>query len=282
MCPTAIDIDPRYSDQLWVKDCRFENICGAGRDHQQREESADTRSASRTPSCATCRSSRGSARAARTSPATAPMYRVANFNYGLILPGEGDAGHIDTLYERRAAERDAGAAAAGDRAAAADARLGQRPHARRRRATAQTDDTAAIQKAIDAASRALLPDRLLHRPRHDHAEARHRADRAASRADAVRSAGRHARLSGRRRAEGGARSAARRHQHRERPRHLRPAASIRARRAPVDGGRAVAHRRRAVPAAATAAGTRSAFNDPHAPIRDLAASAGAASIRASG
>src|SRR5450631_2798661 len=27
--PTAIDIDPHYSDELWVKDSRFENISGA-------------------------------------------------------------------------------------------------------------------------------------------------------------------------------------------------------------------------------------------------------------
>src|ERR1035438_7890336 len=26
--PVGIDIDPQYSDQLWVKDCRFENISG--------------------------------------------------------------------------------------------------------------------------------------------------------------------------------------------------------------------------------------------------------------
>ncbi len=34
----AIDIDPHYYDQLWAKDCRFENIPGAGDSHQQREE----------------------------------------------------------------------------------------------------------------------------------------------------------------------------------------------------------------------------------------------------
>ena len=33
--PAAIDIDPQYYDQLWVKDSRFENISGAGGDHQQ-------------------------------------------------------------------------------------------------------------------------------------------------------------------------------------------------------------------------------------------------------
>ena len=38
--PTAIDIDPHYSDELWVKDCRFENISERGGHHQQREESA--------------------------------------------------------------------------------------------------------------------------------------------------------------------------------------------------------------------------------------------------
>jgi hypothetical protein len=36
--PTAIDIDPGYSDELWVKDCAFEKISRAGSDHQQREK----------------------------------------------------------------------------------------------------------------------------------------------------------------------------------------------------------------------------------------------------
>jgi hypothetical protein len=27
--PTAIEIDPQYSDELWAKDCRFENVSGA-------------------------------------------------------------------------------------------------------------------------------------------------------------------------------------------------------------------------------------------------------------
>ena len=38
--PTAIDIDPHYSDELWVKDCRFENISDGCCHHQQRKESA--------------------------------------------------------------------------------------------------------------------------------------------------------------------------------------------------------------------------------------------------
>ena len=35
--PTAIDIDPQYSDELWVKDCRFEDISRPHGHHQQRE-----------------------------------------------------------------------------------------------------------------------------------------------------------------------------------------------------------------------------------------------------
>ena len=37
--PTAIDIDPGYYDQLWVKDSRFENISGAGGNQQPEKPS---------------------------------------------------------------------------------------------------------------------------------------------------------------------------------------------------------------------------------------------------
>jgi hypothetical protein len=46
--PTAIDIDPHYSDQLWVKDCRFENISGRPSSSAMRR-ARSPRSASRTP-----------------------------------------------------------------------------------------------------------------------------------------------------------------------------------------------------------------------------------------
>ena len=39
--PTAIDIDPGYSEELWVKDSRFDNIYGPRNSIRQREESAD-------------------------------------------------------------------------------------------------------------------------------------------------------------------------------------------------------------------------------------------------
>ena len=40
-----------------------------------------------------------SARAARSVAGKGAIYRVTNFNYGLILPGEGMTGVIDTLYD---------------------------------------------------------------------------------------------------------------------------------------------------------------------------------------
>ena len=63
--PVGIDIDPHYSDQLWVKDSRFENVSQRRRRHQQREERDDPDRRSRTRCARTCRCSRDSARAAR-------------------------------------------------------------------------------------------------------------------------------------------------------------------------------------------------------------------------
>ena len=68
--PVAIDIDPHYSDQLWVKDSRFENVSRPWSSSATRR-TRRPRSASRTRSARTCRSSRGFARAARRSPAPA-------------------------------------------------------------------------------------------------------------------------------------------------------------------------------------------------------------------
>ena len=111
----------------------------------------------------------------------APIYRVKDFNYGLVVPGLGTIGHLDTHYRRR-------------RRSPHCRRRCRRRSARCRRSTqwvnvrtlgvkgdGETDDTAAHPDGDRHAPRALLPDRLLHRPRHDHAEARHGADRAASR-----------------------------------------------------------------------------------------------------
>ena len=69
--PTAIDIDPQYSDQLWVKDSRFENLRRPWSSSATRRMRRP-RSASRMPSARTCRSSPDFATAAGRSPAPAP------------------------------------------------------------------------------------------------------------------------------------------------------------------------------------------------------------------
>ena len=95
--PAAIDIDPHYSDQLWVKDCRFENISGAavviGNEKSPLTEIGFENAVLKdVPVFALLRES------GKKVPGKGPVYRIANFNYGLIVPGEGMAGAIGMLY----------------------------------------------------------------------------------------------------------------------------------------------------------------------------------------
>jgi len=95
--PAAIDIDPHYSDQLWVKDCRFENISGAavviGNEKSPLTEIGFENAVLKdVPVFALFRES------GKKVPGKGPVYRIANFNYGLIVPGEGMAGAIGMLY----------------------------------------------------------------------------------------------------------------------------------------------------------------------------------------
>ena len=283
----AIDIDPHYSDQLWVKDSRFENVSKAvvvisneknaddpGRLRERGlRERAGVRAVSRERQDAT--------------PAPAPIYRVKNFNYGLVVAGaRRDAATSTRSTTPTPLRALPDAAAAGDRAAAADRRLGQRPHARRQ--GRRPDRRHRRDPEGDRhASRALFPQRLLHRPQHDRAEARHGAHRAASRHDPARSARFHARLS---------RASARRRPVLEAPRGgtnivsgigIYTGGDQSARDGhSLDGGRAVAHERRAVPRRRRHAICRPRSDPrsttPAAAARRSRPAAGARSIRASG
>lgn len=95
--PAAIDIDPHYSDQLWVKDCRFENVSRAAviisnEKSPLTEIGIEDAVAKDVPALALFRES------GKTVPGKGPVYRVANFNFGLIVPGEGRTGSIGMLY----------------------------------------------------------------------------------------------------------------------------------------------------------------------------------------
>jgi len=96
--PVAIDIDPRYSDELWVKDSRFEHISKAAviisnEKSPLTEIGFENGVFQDVPTLALLRES------GKTVQGKGAIYRVANFNYGLILPGEGRTGAIGMRYD---------------------------------------------------------------------------------------------------------------------------------------------------------------------------------------
>jgi sugar lactone lactonase YvrE len=95
--PTAVDIDPTYSDQLWIKDSRFENVTQAAviisnEKNPSTEVGVENAVCRNVPVFVKFRES------GRTQAGPGPIYRVANFNYGLVLPTLGVLGHLDTLF----------------------------------------------------------------------------------------------------------------------------------------------------------------------------------------
>jgi len=96
--PEAIDIDPQYYDQLWVKDSRFENISGAavviGNEKSPLNEIGFENAVLKdVPVFALFRES------GKKVAGKGPVYRIENFNYGLIVPGEGMTGAIGMVYD---------------------------------------------------------------------------------------------------------------------------------------------------------------------------------------
>ena len=96
--PTAIDLDPGYPDQLWVKDSRFENITGPTvvislERSPLTEIGFENAIFNNAPTFAKLRES------GKTIPGKGTLYKVTTFNYGLIVPGEGRMGTIGMRYE---------------------------------------------------------------------------------------------------------------------------------------------------------------------------------------
>ena len=153
--PVGIEIDRGYSDSLWGKDVRFENVSQAGVVVSE-EKSAftqigfDNAIAVNTPVFARFRDS------GRTVAGQGPRYRVSDFSHGLKLPGLGTIGAFAT-----------------DLTMAPLARVPARPKPAIRAlppvsqwASARdlgvkgddtTDDTAALQRAIDTHRVVYLP-----------------------------------------------------------------------------------------------------------------------------
>ena len=96
--PTAIAIDEEYSDQLWVKDCRFEHVSGSAvvisnEKSPLTEIGFENAVIDDVPTLALFRES-GKKVAGKGS-----IYRVKTFNFGLIVPEEGRLGTIGMRYD---------------------------------------------------------------------------------------------------------------------------------------------------------------------------------------
>ena len=98
--PTAVDIDEGYPDELWVTECRFEQIAHAAvviSDEQSplTEIGFENDVLRDVPVFARYRES------GRAVAAPGPIYRVDAFNFGLIVPGEGEMGKMGEIWKAR-------------------------------------------------------------------------------------------------------------------------------------------------------------------------------------
>jgi len=97
----AIDIDPRYSDELWVKDCRFEHVSSAAiiisnENSPLTEIGFENAVLQDVPTFARFRES------GKTVAGKGPIYQASAFNYGLIVPAEGKMGTVGMIYDAKA------------------------------------------------------------------------------------------------------------------------------------------------------------------------------------
>lgn len=96
--PSAIDLDPGYPDQLWVKDSRFEDISGpvvtVSLDQSPLTEVGfENAILSHAPAFAKLRES------GRIIAGKGTIYQVRNFNYGLLVPAEGAMGTMGMRFD---------------------------------------------------------------------------------------------------------------------------------------------------------------------------------------
>lgn len=167
--PVGIDIDKGYGDWLWGKDLRFENVSRAAviisnEDNAYTQVGFENALASATPTFARFRDS------GRTVAGKGAAYKVADFSHGLAVPALGQMGTVKTVMEATAlpalpARRASAIRALPPTAEWHDVRQGGA------KGDDRTDDTAAIQRAIDAhrvvyfpAGRYIVTDTLKLRP----------------------------------------------------------------------------------------------------------------------
>lgn len=144
---TGIDIDSRYSDQLWVKDCRFENISNAAviisnEKSPLTEIGFANALLQNVPTFGILRES------GKKVAGKGPIYRIHEFNYGLIVPALGSMGEIGMRYEADALHSMPPALQPAIRSLPGSDEW-VNIHTLGVAGDGNTDDTAAIQKAIE-------------------------------------------------------------------------------------------------------------------------------------
>ena len=153
--PVGIEIDSGYSDSLWGKNVRFENVSKAAvvisnEGSVFTQVGFDNAVASNTPVFARFRDS------GKTVPGKGRTYRVASLTYGLTLPGLGQMGEYEAQADLVPLTTMPAASVPAIRALPPVAEwtnvktLGVK-------GDGQTDDTAALQKAIDTHRVLYLP-----------------------------------------------------------------------------------------------------------------------------
>jgi hypothetical protein len=153
--PVGIEIDRGYGDWLWGKDVRFENVSKAAvvisnEDNVYTQVGFDNALLRNVPTFARFRDT------GKTIAGSGPVYQVSEFNYGLMLPGLGQVGKFATNIKAAALKAMPAARAPVMRTLPSTK---QWANVRSYGAVGdgQADDTAAVQKAIDANRVVYLP-----------------------------------------------------------------------------------------------------------------------------
>jgi sugar lactone lactonase YvrE len=167
--PTAVAIDRGYSDELWIKDGRFENISGpaiviSNENSRLTEINGEDILCRNVPTFAQFADSK------RTLTAPAEIYNVKIFAYGLTLPREGVVGAMQTKFQ---VDRLSAITVPKPRVIAELPPVSEWTNVLQlgTKGDGKTDDTAALQKAISAhrvlyvpMGKYIVTDTLLLRP----------------------------------------------------------------------------------------------------------------------
>jgi len=98
--PVGVDIDPHYSDQLWVKDSRFEDVSKAAI-IVSNEKNPTTQIGVENALCANVPVFASFRESGKTHKGLGPMYRMYSFTHGLVVSENTTVGEIATMFSDR-------------------------------------------------------------------------------------------------------------------------------------------------------------------------------------